>query len=515
MPKYYDLLESEELLVLHEISNLLTSSLDLKESVNCVFELLHSRLGFMKGILTVVNQSTMLPNIKVSYGIDSEEFKSQSFKQWEAITAKVLQSRGPMIIPHLDEAFDISGIKDVKGMTDESFICMPLILGEDIYGTLSVDFLFRDDENLKFIIKLLDMVALMISQELKLKKLLDVEKESLRNENVILKQELLEKYDIHNMIGKSKVMMDVYKSINQVSSSNATVLIRGESGTGKELVAHAIHYQSPRASKPFIRINCAAIPDTLIESELFGHQKGAFTDAFETKIGKFEAADGGTIFLDEVTELSPQMQVKLLRVLQEKEITRVGGLDVIAVDVRLIAATNNDLEKEIELKNVREDFYYRLNVFPIHLPPLRDRNMDILLLAEHFLERYALDNGKSINRISSLVSDILSHYAWPGNVRELENCIERSVIMCNGDVLLPKHLPPSMQVFDTEEDIHFDYQLSLKDKVNRYEKKIIIDMLTHVNGNVSKAARSLNTTHRILGYKISQLDIDINKIKMS
>tara|TARA_Y100001970_G_scaffold277156_1_gene380927 strand:+ start:1575 stop:3122 length:1548 start_codon:yes stop_codon:yes gene_type:complete len=515
MPKYYDVLDSNELVVLHEVSNLLTSSLDLKESINCVFELLHSRLGFMKGILTVVNQTTMLPSIKVSYGINSEEFKSQSFKQWEAITSKVLQSRGPMIIPHLDEAFDISGIKNVESVEDESFICLPLILGEDIFGTLAVDFLFRDDENLQFIIKLLDVVALLIAQELKLKKLLDIEKESLRKENVSLKHELSEKYDIHNMLGKSKVMRDVYQAIKQVSSSNATVLIRGESGTGKELVAHAIHYQSQRAAKPFIRINCAAIPESLIESELFGHQKGAFTDAFETKIGKFEAAHGGTIFLDEVTELSPQMQVKLLRVLQEKEITRVGGLDVISVDVRMIAATNNDLEKAIQLKKVREDFYYRLNVFPILLPPLRDRNMDVLLLAEHFLERYCLDNNKSISRISSAVSDILTYYQWPGNVRELENCIERAVIMCNGDIVLPKHLPPSIKVLEDEEVFSFSGNVSLKDKVSRYEKKIIIDMLDNVNGNISKAAKSLHTTHRILGYRISQLNIDVDKIKAS
>ena len=515
MPKYYDILESNELVVLHEVSNLLASSLNLKESISRVFELLHERLGFMKGILTVVNQKTLLPSIKVSYGINSKEFESQSFKQWELITAKVLKSRGPMIIPHLDDVVDINGLKNFDTVLDESFICLPLILGDEIFGTLAVDFLFRDDENLQFIIKLLDIVGLLIVQELKLKKLLDLEKESLRKENVSLKEELSEKYDIHNMIGKSKVMRDVYRSIKQVASSNATVLIRGESGTGKELVAHAIHYQSLRAKKPFIRINCAAIPESLIESELFGHQKGAFTDAFETKIGKFEAANGGTIFLDEVTELSPQMQVKLLRVLQERELTRVGSNDVISIDVRVIAATNNDIEKEIQQKKVREDFYYRLNVFPIHLPLLRERSGDVLLLAEHFLERYNKENNRSISRISSSVSEIFSFYSWPGNVRELENCIERSIIMCNGDILLPKHLPPSIKALESEHDVYTADKLSLKEKVNRYEKKIIIDMLDSVNGNISRAAKSLNTTHRILGYKIDQLNIDVNKIKLA
>jgi Nif-specific regulatory protein len=512
LPHYYNLLETNEFVVLHEVSNLLTSTLHFENTIKQMFELLHKKLGFMKGILTVVDHVTLNVLNRITYGITDQEKEIGIFEKWEEITEKVLESRGPMIIPHIDESQDILGINDVHSLKDESFICIPLMVGSDIFGTLSVDFLYKNETNLQFIIKLLGLISLIIAQELKLKKLMDTEKESLRKENLELKQELSDKFDIHNMIGKSKAMKDVYKSIKQVASSNATVLIRGESGTGKELVAHAIHYQSSRAKKPFIRINCAAIPETLLESELFGHQKGAFTDAFETKIGKVEAAHGGTIFLDEIGELPTQMQVKLLRFLQEREISRVGSVDVISVDVRLIAATNIDVEKQVELKTIREDFYYRLNVFPIHLPPLRERNLDILLLTEHFLEKYSKENNKQISKISSSVSDLLRGYSWPGNVRELENCIERSVILCSGEMLHPEHLPSSINLGESK---NLDESYSLKDKVSIYEKEIIVNTLAQVNGNVSKAARILNTTHRILSYKISSFMIDVSQFKLA
>jgi Nif-specific regulatory protein len=240
-------------------------------------------------------------------------------------------------------------------------------------------------------------------------------------------------------------MRDVYQEIAQVAGSPTTVMIRGESGTGKEMVAHAIHYNSPRADRPFVKVNCGALPDTLIESELFGYEAGAFTDAREQKKGRFELADGGTLFLDEVGALSQSTQVKLLRALQEKEFERLGGVQPVQVDVRLIAATNSDLESAMRQGVFREDLYYRLNVFSIFMPALHDRKPDILLLVDHFAEKYASVLGRSVRRISTSAIDLLMAYHWPGNVRELENCIERAVLVCAGGVIHGHDLPPTLQ----------------------------------------------------------------------
>ncbi|MFH0886588.1 MAG: sigma 54-interacting transcriptional regulator, partial [bacterium] len=287
-------------------------------------------------------------------------------------------------------------------------------------------------------------------------------------------------------------------------------LIRGESGTGKELIANAIHYNSLRHKKPFIKVNCAALPETLIESELFGYEKGAFTGAYDKKIGRFEMADGGSIFLDEIGDLNPSTQVKLLRVIQEREFERVGGTETIKCNVRIIAATNQNLEKILEVGKFREDLYYRLNVFPIYVPPLRDRKDDILLLAEHFLGKYSEKNDKEIKRISTPAIDALMSYHWPGNVRELENCIERSVIMSTGEVIFAHNLPPTLQ---TAVDSGTEVKQSLEELVTNYEKDIVIDALKTTRGNKAKAAKVLNTTERILGYKIKCYHIDFMKYR--
>ncbi|MCI0488995.1 MAG: sigma 54-interacting transcriptional regulator, partial [Blastocatellia bacterium] len=275
-------------------------------------------------------------------------------------------------------------------------------------------------------------------------------------------------------------------------------------------IAHAIHYNSPRAKKPFIKVSCAALPDTLIESELFGYEKGAFTGAQARKKGRFEMAEGGTLFLDEIGDLNLSTQVKLLRVLQEREFERLGGLESIKVNVRLIAATNKDLEKEIAEGAFREDLYYRLNVFTIFVPPLRERKPDLMLLADHFLEKYGLEHGKNIKRISTPAIDMLTSYHWPGNVRELENCIERAALVCEGQVIHGHHLPPTLQTAAESGTIT---RLSLVTAVESYEKDLILDALKTTRGNLARAAKLLDTTERIMGYKVKKYAIDYRRFR--
>src|SRR5438270_4532845 len=305
-------------------------------------------------------------------------------------------------------------------------------------------------------------------------------------------------------------MRQVYEQVAQVAHTNTTVLVRGESGTGKELIAHAIHYNSTRAKKPFIKVSCAALPHDLIESELFGYERGAFTGAQGLKRGRFELAEGGTLFLDEIGDLNLATQVKLLRVLQEREFERLGGIETIKVNVRLIAATNKDLEKAIAAGHFREDLYYRLNVFTIFMPPLRERKSDMLLLADHFLEKYAREHGKSIKRISTPAIDMLTSYHWPGNVRELENIIERAVLVCETNVIHGHHLPPTLQ---TAEGSGTVMRLSLEAAVEAYERDIIQDALKTARGNRAKAAKLLDTTERILGYKVKKYGIDCERFR--
>jgi Nif-specific regulatory protein len=306
------------------------------------------------------------------------------------------------------------------------------------------------------------------------------------------------------MVGSSNAIKEVYRLIEQVADSSATVLIRGESGTGKDLVAHAVHYNSLRADKPFVKVNCTALPETLLESELFGHEKGAFTGAVERKLGRFERAHGGTMFLDEIGDFPLNLQVKLLRVIQFKEFERLGGTDTIKTNVRVIVAANKNLEQEIEKGLFREDLYYRINVFPIYLPPLRERKDDIMLLADCFLEKLAAENRKDITRISTPAIEMLTRYHWPGNVRELENCIERAVLLCDGDVIRSEHLPPSLQMIKRTGPAA---KRSMTEAIENVEKELIVDALKKCSGQQRKAARDLGITERILGYKIKKYNI--------
>ncbi|RAP33680.1 sigma-54-dependent Fis family transcriptional regulator [Candidatus Marinamargulisbacteria bacterium SCGC AAA071-K20] len=509
--------ESREFSLLLAITTILSSSFNLKETLTHIFDVLHHNVSLIKGTLSLYDAYSYDLKIEVSYGFSDEEIKSGLLEKWLVVSNKTLDTEQATIIPHVEEEVSIIGEHDPELLNDESFICIPIIIGDSKIGAISLDFQYKNDKNLFQNIKFFSIISLMIGQEIKLMQLLEKEKESLRKENIKLKVDLKEKYNIHNMIGRSAPMIDIYEHIMQVAHSNATVLLSGESGTGKELVAHAIHYNSNRAEQPFIKINCGAIPENLLESEFFGYEKGAFTDAQETKMGLIEAANGGTVFLDEIGELPILMQVKILRVLQDREFTRVGGIESFKADIRVVAATNKNLEEEISQKRFRKDLFYRLNVFPIILPPLRDRAMDVLLLAEHFLEKFSKENSKEINDISQSALKLLNDYDWPGNVRELENCMERATILCQRDTILPIHLPNHFQknnerLMIPEGDDSIDSFTLL---VENFEKEIISNALDSTHGNCSKAARTLGTTHRILSYRMRKLGLSKTDFRSS
>jgi Nif-specific regulatory protein len=382
-----------------------------------------------------------------------------------------------------------------------SFLCVPIRGGKQVIGALSVDRIYADgitiqaDADLRF----LTILSTLIAQTTERIQTVKQEQDELRNENLKLKRELSQKNKINDIQGNSSRMVEVYEMIHRVVDSNATVLLRGESGTGKTLVAKALHYNSKRHEKPFIVVNCSALPETLLESELFGHERGAFTGATERKAGRFEQAEGGTLFLDEIGEISHAVQVKLLNVVQERTFQRLGSAESIVCDVRLVAATNRDLEKAVQDKSFREDLYYRLNVFPVYMPPLRERRTDILLLAEFFLEKYSTENGKSIQRISTSAIDMLIQYHWPGNVRELQNCMERAVLICDGNTIKSNHLPPTLQ---TSDSITSDKNpLSLSAAVENFEKDLIVDGLKRIVATRHKPQNSWIPVFELLTIK--------------
>ena len=334
------------------------------------------------------------------------------------------------------------------------------------------------------------------------------ERQSLLRENARLREELIDRYKFDEIASTSHAMEEVLNLVGRVAGSNATVLLRGESGTGKELIARAIHYHSPRASRPLIKVNCAALPETLLESELFGHEKGSFTGAASRRIGRFEAADGGTLFLDEIGDIPPSVQVKLLRVLQEKEFERLGGNDSIKVDVRVVAATNRDLEKAIKDGSFREDLYYRLNVVTVVIPPLRERREDIPALLEHFLRKYSRENKKNITGVTAETRDLLMRYSYPGNVRELENIIERAVVLTKGEFITSADIPIHLKTMESEEKICVAKRDgSLTDTLDTLERGIIMEALKAAGGVQTRAAEKLGVSERVLRYKLKKFRI--------
>ena len=350
-----------------------------------------------------------------------------------------------------------------------------------------------------YLIKPLDFEVLKLTMERA------SEHAGLREENRVLKEHLKGDYYLENIIGRSRPMKKLLEMVSMVAPSEATVLITGESGTGKELIARSLHYNSPRREKSLVVVNCAAITETLLESELFGHEKGAFTGADKRREGRFMLAHGGTLFMDEIGEMSPIMQAKLLRVLQEREIQRVGGEETIKVDVRVVAATNRDLESDVAKGHFREDLFYRLNVMPLNVPPLRERQEDIPLLAQHFLEKFADKNRKSVKGFVPLAMDMLLHYDWPGNVRELENAIERAVILLSGEYVTEKQLPLNITEKYPDLDLSAPRAVPVTDgsrSLGEIEKEAVLATLKASDGNKAEAARRLGVTRKTLHNKL-------------
>jgi Nif-specific regulatory protein len=503
----------DEIGCLYEITKAIHGTLDLRKGLYRILDLLSEHLGMNRGSVTLLNPETSEIHIEVAHGMSMEAKTKGRYKLGEGITGRVIETGRPMAVPHIDDEplfLDKTGARSRMDKSRISFICVPIKDGRRVVGALSADHIFEDASPLEEDVRLLTIISGLIAQKVVLQEKINRERDELRGENLRLRKELGKEYSFTNIVGNSRKMQEVFYLISQVAKSNANVLLLGESGTGKELVANAIHYNSLRSSRHLVKVNCAALPSNLVEAELFGYEKGAFTGAARQKEGKFELANGGTIFLDEIGALALDSQGKLLRVLQEKELERLGGTKTMKVNVRLIAATNKDLSAAVEEGTFREDLYYRLNVYPIYLPALREREADILLLSDYFLEKYAKEYGKDIRRISTPAIDALTQYHWPGNVRELENCMERAVLLCDDQVIHSYHLPPTLQ---TAEETGTRQSQSLADAMERYEKELLIDALKSSRGNMRRAAKDLKTTERIFGYKVKKYKIEARRYR--
>jgi Nif-specific regulatory protein len=470
--------EDRELGLLTRMADVLGTALEPQSFFEQTMEALANELGMVRGTLVLLDKAADKLKIAAAHGLSTAERARGEYAVGEGVTGHVVETGLPEIIADIsqDSRFlNRTATRRIDAAHPIAFICVPIKVDNEVVGALSIDRPFAVGTMLDKDLRLLQIVASIISQVLKINRLIHVEKEEILMRDEYALEELRRRYRLENLVGQSQAIERVLSMAATAAKSRATILLTGETGTGKELVANVIHYNSDRSSGPFIRVNCGALPETLLESELFGHVKGAFTGAHESRKGRFELADGGTLFLDEVAEMSTRLQVKLLRVLQEKEFEPVGGTHTIQIDVRVVAATSKNLKEEIRKGRFREDLFYRLNVIPIHLPPLRERRSDIPRLVDYFLEKYNRQNGKNVSKISPKVLDLLLEYPWPGNVRELENCIERGVVMSVGKLLsldfLPEEIISHAQKASGQDRASSDYETAIRQKVqDLYEK---------------------------------------------
>jgi Nif-specific regulatory protein len=485
----------EQLAALADVGQELTAGATLAEGFHRAMHLLDERLGAKRSALFIADERQRVLIIEAAYGTSATDFRP---RYGLGVAGRVAEVGRPIVVPAVrKEPMALSELADPARWHQEhlSLISVPISIRGRSAGALSVYFASDPAAGFATRLNLLQVVASVIAQGLRAAHPAPAEDAGAQpNERGL--------FEYANLIGTSAAMRQVYEEIGQVARTTATALILGESGTGKELVAQAIHANSDRARQPFVKINGAAFPETLFESELFGHERGAFTGAVSRKKGRLDLAQGGTLFLDEIGDLPLSTQVKLLRVLQSREFERLGGTETLKADVRLVAATNKNMEQAVAAGAFREDLYYRLNVFTITLPPLRDRHTDVPALVEYFLEKYSDAHRRKVRRIASAALDVLCHYGWPGNVRELENAVERAVVACEGSVVEERHLPKTVRVAAVSGAP--DRKPSLAEAVEQLERRMIEEALRGSDGNLARAARALGATERILRYKVGK-----------
>ena len=517
-----------ELKALYRIVQLIGSAVHLDTALSAILKVLHDTLRMERATLALLDEENRHLTIRASYGLSVEEEQRGVYGLDEGIYGQVFSTVSPFIVPDVSSEplfLNRTGARNDYSKKTIAFIGVPVVLGEVPVGVLSVDRLFDLDVSFEEDVRFLSVVATLIAQFLSLNQAIRRDRQKLVQENRSLRAQLHDRHRQHFIIGHSKPMQEVFWSIERVAPSRATVLLLGESGTGKELVARAIHEAGPRRSKPFVKINCAALPETLLESELFGHEKGAFTGAGTARVGRFELADKGTLFLDEIGEMPMSLQAKLLRVLQEQQFERLGSSRTMTVDVRIVAATNVSLEEAVAEGRFRNDLYYRLNVVPIVLPPLRARREDIPLLLDHFLGISNRRNKKKI-RMSKDFLDYLTAYDWPGNVRELQNLVERLVILANDDVLHTEDLPdhffrsraetppagfagpavPAPQA-EVETGIEAAWSATTRKSLEEIEREQVKAALIRNGWVQARAARELGLTQRQIGYRMKKFNL--------
>ncbi len=494
--------------LIQEISRTVVVERDIGGLLEKVLSLLNREMGMVRSVFTLKQGDEL--RIEASQGLEEKEKLRGRYRIGEGITGMVAMTGKAEVVndTSCDPRF-LNRTGSHKPGEHFSFICIPILRYERVIGTLSIERVASEATDLESDMVLLEIIGSLTAEAVQIRRQEHEERESLLGENRRLRKALTGgENPIDEIIGTSSEMQQVYALTRQVAPSNATVLIRGSSGTGKELVASAIRRLSSRADKPFVTLNCAALPENLVESEIFGHEKGSFTGAVGRRIGRAEAADGGTLFLDEIGDITAPIQVKLLRFIQERTFSRVGSNEELKADVRIIAATSRDLEKLIAEGKFREDLYYRLNIFPITLPDLCKRRCDIIPLSEHFIAKHNLRYGKAIKRISTPAINMLMAYHWPGNVRELENCIERAILTAADDCIHGYNLPPSLQIGkDSGTNLLPDDKASFNTLVSSFERELIVEALKRENGNMSAAARDLGISPRVMHYKINHLDI--------
>jgi Nif-specific regulatory protein len=516
--------EALEIKALYRIVKLIGSAVHLDTALSDILKVLHDTLRMERATLALLDDEHKHLTIRASYGLSIEEEQRGIYNLYEGIYGEVFRTGDPFIVPDIDSEplfLNRTGSRQMFSKTKLSFIGVPVLLKEKPVGVLSVDRLFGLEISLEEDVRFLTVLSALIAQFLNLNQTIRQDRQKLVSENQSLKARLHARHKKHYILGKSKVMQEVFWSIERVAPSRASVLLLGESGTGKELAAQAIHEASTRRENSFIKINCAALPENLLESELFGHEKGAFTGADGAREGRFELADKGTLFLDEIGEMPLSLQAKLLRVLQEQQFERLGSNRTINVDARIIAATNVSLEKAVLNGTFRNDLYYRLNVVPLVLPPLRERKDDIPLLADFFLKSSNKRNDKNV-RMTREFLDLMTDYDWPGNVRELQNLMERLVILSTGDMLsvhdLPGYFlqPPAERIIPDREEPSLPLRMTeqrtadnndIPRSLQELEREQVVAALKRHGWIQARAARELGLTQRQIGYRVKKFNL--------